>query len=79
MENKLKIYPIPSISDIIIETDTHPIEKIQIYNQTGTIAYSIDNLNTLKTSIDISNFENGIYNCKIISGENTIVKKIVKF
>lgn len=70
------IYPNPSNTFISIEnTSENEIDVVEIYSITGKLV-SRESYN--KQPIDVSYFSNGLYLIKIISGETSIVKKMIK-
>ncbi|MDR6968224.1 hypothetical protein J2X31_002241 [Flavobacterium arsenatis] len=50
------------------------LHKIEVYNILGAKISMIQNSKT----IDLSNFESGVYLIKLFSDETTIIKKIIK-
>jgi len=76
----LKLYPNPT-SGIITLQSNNLIENtdITIYNIQGQLVISEEKSPTNETiQVDISNLTTGIYFVKIISGENTVIKRMVK-
>lgn len=69
----VKIFPNPT-SDYINIISTHTIDNIELYSILGQKVYEVDHTNTL----DISNFNSGIYFIQIHSGGRSISKKIIK-
>jgi PKD repeat protein len=78
------LYPNPTNGNINIELIGTPIKesiKLCIYNTLGQemISEKLDfNAGILNQQIDLSNFSNGTYIVRLISGNETFVKKIVK-
>ncbi len=76
--NNFKLYPNPSTGKILIESKNGTISTIEIYDIRGQLifknSYGLEN----NIQIDISDKPNGIYFIKIISSNNTDVKKIIK-
>jgi ligand-binding sensor domain-containing protein len=74
--SKLNIYPNPVKDYFIIENINHkPIDKLEIYSFEGLLRKSQLNL---KSIIDMSNFNEGLYFLKIYTDNSIIVKKILK-
>lgn len=77
-ENQLKdvnIYPNPATESITINSVSNDINRIEIYSITGRILKSIKKP---ISTIDISNFSQGIYILKVYNAKNFIIKKFVK-
>jgi hypothetical protein len=71
---QIEIYPNPAQTVINIESD-EKIDFIEFYSITGKLIKSIDFIN--KTSVDISDFSNGVYYLKILSEDKTYMDKII--
>lgn len=69
----LKLSPNPTSSLLTIDTNT-TISKIEVYNILGSKISTIINPKT----VDLSNFESGVYLIKLFSDETTITKKVIK-
>lgn len=69
----LKIYPNPA-SNYLNITANNTIDKVEFYSILGQKVHKTDHTN----SIDISNFDSGVYFIKIYSGNRRISKKIIK-
>ena len=72
--NKIKIFPTLFQSQINIEGAD--ITKIEIFNVCGTKIIELKNLNL--PQIDLFHLSNGVYFLKVITKEQTEIKKIVK-
>ncbi len=73
------LYPNPVSNQLEIET-LHPNEvlTIEIYNSLGSLIYQTKCIDTIHT-IDLSNFENGLYIVKMTTSDNQIsIQKIIK-
>ena len=77
---KLKLYPNPTDEFVSIQSD-YFLEQVEviIYNVQGQIMAS-ENRSPINAviNLDVSNFLTGIYFVKVMSGENTVVKRIIK-
>lgn len=71
ISNPIKIYPNPSKDKLIIEAEN--LQKVEIMNVSGQLLYLENNSNI----IDIQNFQNGIYFCKIITERVSFIEKFV--
>jgi hypothetical protein len=71
--NNLKLSPNPTSNIVNIETTT-VITKIEVYNILGSKINMVENSN----SVDLSNFESGMYLLKIVSNDATITKRVIK-
>jgi len=70
-DNALNIYPNPTTGLVNIVNAKNA--TINVYNQVGALVMSVENTN----NVDLSSFENGTYIVKVITKENTSVKKVV--
>jgi hypothetical protein len=73
--DKVNIYPNPAKDNLTIETNTKLKQSLEIYNIAGQSVYTANICN--KTSIDISNFQAGIYILKLNTNKGTEVRKFV--
>lgn len=71
-----KIYPIPGSTDIFIETNFSS-GSIKLLNTLGQ-ELIVSQITSQKEKMDIRSLAKGIYFVKIVSGNNQIIKKIIK-
>ncbi len=71
----VNIYPIPTKDILYIESKHSKIERLEIYDSLGRIR-KIESTNLQQ--IDLSDFSNGVYFLKLISGSEIQTKKIIK-
>ncbi len=78
-EKNVAIYPNPASSYIFLETKMD-VDQVEIFSNMGVLCKIIGerDLSEAKTKVDISDLSSGIYFVKIISGQNSSVKKLVK-
>ncbi|MGQ0829130.1 MAG: T9SS type A sorting domain-containing protein [Bacteroidota bacterium] len=74
--NELKIYPNPTNSSIIIETEMIP-NKINIYNNLGLIVKELSDFESASTKIDFSSYPQGIYFVKIETQYGIKLEKVI--
>ncbi|MEM0575618.1 T9SS type A sorting domain-containing protein [Flavobacterium polysaccharolyticum] len=74
VSTKLTLYPNPVSSDLNIDSD-EAIQKVEVYNLTGSIVNTYQGSNT---SIDMSNLANGTYLVKVHTENSVTIKKIIK-
>ncbi len=76
--NKLRVYPNPATSTLFVELEncTQQSYNIEVYNSVGSSVFSSKVLNK-NTTIDVSNWNNGIYVVKVLSGKNNYSRKVV--
>lgn len=80
-QNALKatIYPSPLSSSLTISNTRYSIQEINIYNPTGQLNYTLNNIDAHHSSIDLSFLEKGIYFIKIkYDNEGVSIQKIIK-
>lgn len=75
--NKLKIYPNPTTNDLTV-TSGSIIDKIEIYNLLGEIIKSIESINGLTKTIDVSQLSKGTYFIKAYQSNDIQTKEIIK-
>lgn len=76
--SEFTIYPNPTKEMLNVKSSTgKTIDKVILYNILGKKVLS-ENIEKEEVNINLNNFSNGIYTLKIISGEVTISKKILK-
>jgi sugar lactone lactonase YvrE len=76
-ENKISLYPNPFLSIINIELSDFTPANASICDSNGR-ALLTKKIITNKTSIDLSNLENGVYLIKISSATGAVSRKIIK-
>lgn len=72
-DNKLVLYPNPASNLITIESET-VLNTVEIYDYTGKKVYS-KNINSSKTSIDVSTFSKGLY---LVKTNNSFSRVLIK-
>ncbi len=72
-KDSFRIYPNPASNSVKIDSK-QIISKIEIYNTLGKLVLSKENI---KTDIDVSNLNAGLYLLRVYSGENSVVKKLI--
>jgi PKD repeat protein/sugar lactone lactonase YvrE len=80
IENEINIYPNPTagVFNLELYNSNSNVLKIDIFDISGKRIFSqIKNEVFIKLPIDLRNFQNGLYFCKIISNEINICSKIV--
>ncbi len=75
-ENKVLVYPNPANSHIYVET-ANPISDIQIYSITGKLVYQNSTLEDHLITINVDDFNKGLFLLKIIQGKEQIIKKVL--
>lgn len=76
-KNQVLVYPNPASKLLNIELEDNSITKITLFDLNGRALQNI-NLSINKTTIDISNLDNGIYLMQIIMNKDIVLKKIFK-
>ena len=71
------IYPNPSSNHININFENNSITAIKLFDNLGKIVKSVNEINRLSTSLDISNFNSGIYYLQILVGNELVSQKII--
>lgn len=73
-EGNISVYPNPT--NAIVNISGNSIKKIEIINSNGQILKLID-VSTNNIEIDLGNYPKGIYQLKIISDNNVIIKRLI--
>ena len=78
--DKIVIYPNPSNGIFTIYTNNAPLDQIEIIDLTGKIIKQQKNIkmNNNSTNLDLSEVATGIYFVKIVSNNQTTIKRIIK-
>ena len=76
--DKIVIAPNPSAGIFTIFSSNLNLDKIEVYDITGKIINSKTNLNSTNTTLDLTNVSTGIYFVKIVSNNQSTVKRIIK-
>lgn len=75
LEASFNIYPNPVSDKLYIETEAN-VEAISIYTVTGTLIYKEVDFNN--NTIDVSEFNGGVYIMKLTTDNGEIVKRFIK-
>ena len=76
--NKIVISPNPSAGIFTIFSNNLNLDKIEVYDVTGKVINTKTNLNSTNTTLDLTNVSTGIYFVKIVSNNQSTVKRIIK-
>jgi len=76
LKNEITLFPNPVLSQLTISSNLNNMVQYRIYNSLGQ-TMSMGNF-TGNRKIDFSTYSSGIYFVELISGENKIIKQIVK-
>lgn len=77
LKENLIVYPNPVKDQLNIHLNgSTNIHKVTIYDLLGRIIYNNSSLNTDRISIDVNNYQSGIYMLEITNGEEVSIKKI---
>ncbi|MBK6527783.1 MAG: T9SS type A sorting domain-containing protein [Crocinitomicaceae bacterium] len=62
-ESGFSVYPMPADQNIVImlHENHQPVKRIEVYNSTGQIVYSADEVANQENTIDTSTYPDGIY------------------
>jgi hypothetical protein len=63
-------------SDYLVSSDITTLKTVKIFDITGNLILNVQDINSSKTRINLSNYPNGIYILKATSNEN--LEKIFK-
>ncbi len=76
INKQVTVYPNPSNSSFIIETNSPTNQALKIYDVNGKMVLSQD-INGKATTIEATNLNEGVYNISIISNEGVINKRVI--
>lgn len=74
--NQIKVYPQPASSELHIDSGSYALKGVTLYDATGKMMQQIATTGDL-TSINTSNYKNGVYLLALRSAEGTAMRKIV--
>jgi len=74
-EESLQIYPNPATSKLNISS-LQNISSLEMWSLTGKLIYK-DGLDGMQKEIDVSGFDPGLYILRVVSGKETLTRKIV--
>ncbi len=75
--NSVKIYPVPVKNELFVDNVSENT-LLQLFNSNGSLLISKE-LNSGKNALDVSAIPAGMYIIKLISNQQTITRKIVKY
>ena len=73
-----KLFPNPTNNKISFNNTKTNFETLEIYNVFGQLISKINLLNLKAQNVDMSNFDNGIYNFKLRRKELVKIIKVIK-
>ncbi len=76
-KDKVNVYPNPTKGDVNISADSI-IKSIEIYDAQGRIIQKQTGINAKNTKVSLHNNISGLYMFKIITEQNTLMKKVIK-
>ncbi len=74
LKSEFSIFPNPANNSITINSSTYPITNIEIYDMSGKLLFTEENITAESKTINISSLSKGVYLLKI---NNEITKKLV--
>ncbi|NBC82804.1 MAG: T9SS type A sorting domain-containing protein [Bacteroidetes bacterium] len=78
MNKSMTYYPSPVINTLTINSEKALILSLKIYDMSGKLIISVNNINKLITDIDLSTQTTGLYNILINTEKGQSCNKIVK-
>ena len=72
------IYPNPSIGKFIINKSNIDLDKFEVYDINGRLILEKNTKNEIKSEIDLSNYQSGVYFVKLFNDTSFTVKRIIK-
>ena len=76
MDYSTNIFPNPAKNNLTIENSNFVIKSVELYNIAGQLVKS-ENVNSMKTNLNVSNLNKGIYILEIKSKETSIRRKLI--
>lgn len=76
LDYSTNIFPNPAKNNITIENSNFIINTVELYNIAGQLVKS-ENVNSMKTNINVSDLDKGIYILEIQSKETSIRRKLI--
>ncbi len=74
-ENGITIFPNPAVETITVQSQEIPINAIRIFDITGKQVYSQNNLDTLRKTISLNTFSEGLYFMRL---NDLVTKRLIK-
>ncbi|MES2762305.1 MAG: T9SS type A sorting domain-containing protein [Bacteroidota bacterium] len=74
----IKIYPNPNKGSFVVMSVEEKLNEVSVYDVTGKLVYSKQNIQEKDLSIDISTIASGFYYVKILCNGNSYSQKIIK-
>lgn len=76
---QISLYPNPTSNIVNIESSASPIANLKVYAITGSLLKEVKNVNNSLTTLDISNYAQGVYFVNItLENGGSVVQKIIK-
>ncbi len=76
-QNQVAVFPVPAKQQIQVQLSHENMEYVYVYDLEGRQLLA-QNASGMQTLIDCSNLASGIYTLRVVSKENTYLKKFVK-
>ena len=77
LSSKLSIYPNPTKNLVNLELNGINFTKVSLFDLNGRTIQTV-NVNSNKTTLDLSGLTSGIYLAKLETADGTAIQKIVK-
>ena len=75
----IKIYPIPVQDKFEVRSAEFEVECVEIYNVGGQKIFAKEYPGSTNIEIDACNFNTGMYVCRIMFSDRTVIRKLVKY
>lgn len=78
VDQQLTIYPNPVGGEFALESSNNPIRSIKIYDTSGRLLLSEENIKKQSATIDARTLKPGFYNVLVLTEKGSVFKKIIK-
>lgn len=80
MNDHLLVFPNPARDQLTVQLrNGTPIERIQIYDQTGRIMHDVESVQQTQTDLSLGNLSPGHYLVRVVAGGEAAVRSVVRF
>jgi hypothetical protein len=77
LDEKIRVFPNPAESMILIDADDVKITAVEVFSLTGALIHKQQNNNVETVKIDAKKWQKGMYLIRVYAGEKSVMKQVL--